>query len=1400
MSRRSTRRAAARRRLAPSRRIRPLAGHHSVGRSLNRRKLRLEPLEDRHLLAITVTTLADTVDFNDGATSLREAIFAANTVPGADTIHFAPALTAAGPATILLTMGELAITDSLTIDGPGADLLTIDAQQQSRILNIAATAGNTTIAGLSLTGGRIGNMRSHGGAISSQTAGLLTVDGCAITGNKAVGDFVGGGGIFSVGHLFLSRSIVSGNSTAGDFSGGGGIRSYGYVTIDQSIVSGNVTKGNYSKGGGICAGVTTITRSTVSENATYGSNADGGGVFGGKVAVSNSVVSGNRTEGNLSSGGGIYGMYIQLTRSSVLENSTTGPGASGGGIIGLNLGGYPSPRGIIITESTVRGNRTAKAIASGGGIYSFVPVTISKSTISENSTAGERAHGGGIFALGADITLSQSVVSGNSTEGVNAHGAGVCSDGYYGTVTLSHSTITNNHARGPGARGGGFIATIQFTDDEIKIGGSIIVDNTAAGGGSDIWSLLRTMTLTHSIIGGNAGTNLAEAPVGSPDANGNLIGGPVHGLIDPKLAPLADNGGFELPDGSRILTHALLPGSPAINAGDLNAVAGQGGVPDVDQRGEPFGRIVGGRIDIGAFEYQTPTDLNLLVDTLADESDGDYSRGDLSLREAIELANQNRFAGVTDTIHFDPALTAAGPATILLTRGELKITDSLTINGPGADLLTIDASGNDPTPNVNDRKGSRVFLIDDGRAASLTTNTISGLRLTGGDIYGSGGAISSAENVTIAKAMVTGNAINGDGQGIGGGIFIGRRQGSAAPRLVVQESEISGNSTNRFGGGIAARDAIVELRDCRIENNSAASGGGVSLHNSQASIISVTLSKNKGRRGGGLHTQTGNVEVTTSVIEYNVAESGGGVYSDNTRLLVNSSRLFGNQATYGNGGAISGSEITIVGSQIYDNTASANGGGLYGSAVIERSVFYINRAHDSGGAIFSRGLRLSNSTLSGNLAYGDGGAICTAYGDLEVVGSSMYDNTAYGGGGGISQYSSYGKAVIRSTTIARNNSRVGGGIHVRGSEFTPCVVDFVTIIDNRASVGGGAYLLGDNIDIHHTIIAGNSARLGRDLTGLIGTDFELAYSLIGDNANSGLAEAPIGAPDANGNLIGGAVYGPVDPLLQEVWYGPTPDRPDGLTVYVPDVSSPAVDAGNPNAVVGVDGIPEFDQRGPLFDRVVGARIDIGAVEVQLWGLLPGDFQRNRVIDARDYTVWRDSQGGVVSPGTGADGNGDGVVDEQDYAVWKSNFGATVREQGAGSVEQGAIANENVAAELPPAETGAAGRELVAGRFGDSAPQPPAQMGVRVRAAEGARLNFHLPRDRVLEAWLSRRRFTIQDDLSPPMSTSELEASGVAVIDTVFDQLDAFAKHTRAEPGAAGRTGTVMPRRGNTMVR
>src|SRR3954471_4069197 len=177
MSKRRHSRPATRRR-APARKL-------SVGKSVYRRSLRYEPLEDRRLLAVvTVDTLADTVDFNDGHTSLREAIFATNTVAGADTINFAPSLTANGPATILLKQGELKITDALTINGPGASVLTIDASQLSRIFNITATSGDYAISGIMTTGGKtIGSnlltsppylaTTFNGGAIRSASLGTL---------------------------------------------------------------------------------------------------------------------------------------------------------------------------------------------------------------------------------------------------------------------------------------------------------------------------------------------------------------------------------------------------------------------------------------------------------------------------------------------------------------------------------------------------------------------------------------------------------------------------------------------------------------------------------------------------------------------------------------------------------------------------------------------------------------------------------------------------------------------------------------------------------------------------------------------------------------------------------------------------------------------------------------------------------------------------------------------------------------------------------------------------------------------------------------------------------------------------------------------------------------------------
>ena len=382
----------------------------------------------------------------------------------------------------------------------------------------------------------------------------------------------------------------------------------------------------------------------------------------------------SRTTGNLT-----------LDQSTVSGNSTIGNFAYGGGI---------SAKGTVtLTQSIVSGNSTGGSSAWGGGIFSNTTATLTESTVSGNSTVGSNAKGGGIWTYNA-VTLTQSTLSGNSTTGYLAHGGGIWA---YGAVTLTHSTVTQNHALDAAANpamGGGVFQFNTGFNRPFSISGSIVAGNTAGGGGADlVKDPQSTLTVNYSLIGMGI----------TPNSGGNNVVTNV-----PQLGPLANNFG-------PTETHALVAGSPAIDAGDPDFNA----PPDYDQRGAPFVRDFdgdgagGARIDIGAYERQTFPGLNLVVDTTADEDDGDFSAGDLSLREAIGLAN----GFVDDEITFAAALSGA---TITLGGTELAIEEALTIDArPLAANVTIDAN-----------ELSRIFNI---MATGGTGDfTLGGLTLTGG--------------------------------------------------------------------------------------------------------------------------------------------------------------------------------------------------------------------------------------------------------------------------------------------------------------------------------------------------------------------------------------------------------------------------------------------------------------------------------------------------------------------------------------------------------------------------------------------------------------------------------------------------------------------------------------------
>lgn len=334
------------------------------------------------------------------------------------------------------------------------------------------------------------------------------------------------------------------------------------------------------------------------------SNGDGSRVFhinDSQIAANNPVTIGGLTitGGDASSGGGGIRSLENLTLvdSIVTGNSTTDDGA---GVFVSTLSGLNS-----IARSTISGNVALTTGDLGGGMYAYVGgggIAISDSTISAN-----RAYfGGGIFAraVTGSVTITNSTISGNAA---GQAGGGIFIRTGSGTSTIAHSTISNNTSNadlGVIGTGGGIYAegTGTLALRHTIVSGNFDIHPTLAAPDIDATyaSNVPTLSVSYSLIGNNSRSTLAEAQ--APDANGNLIGDPSGGgVIDARLAPLANNGG-------PTQTHALIIGSPAIDAGDPLAVAGVGGTPAFDQRGNPFSRVREGdvfgapRIDIGAFE------------------------------------------------------------------------------------------------------------------------------------------------------------------------------------------------------------------------------------------------------------------------------------------------------------------------------------------------------------------------------------------------------------------------------------------------------------------------------------------------------------------------------------------------------------------------------------------------------------------------------------------------------------------------------------------------------------------------------------------------------------------------------------------------------------------------------
>jgi hypothetical protein len=480
----------------------------------------------------------------------------------------------------LSTSGEIIIqATSVTIAGPGADLLTIDGallpnayfNNNARPFTHVGT-GTLALSNIGVSGGHVahdgGGYQGRGGCIYSSGSVTLTdatVSSCSATTNGS--DTAFGGGIFTKGNLTLTNSKVSGNSApSGGTSIGGGVYVAGNLILNNSTLSGN------------------------SLNAV--ADAKGGGAY-------------------------VQGIAKVQLNSVVYDNhaNSTSANAHGGGIYAKG--------DLTVDVSTIKGNTVAGFFSKGGGARVIGNFTSSYSTVSYNSAYGA-GYGGGLFLEGSVNNIKTSTISGNGSAG-RAGGVDVRSlvspgANYFGIV---NSTISNNFAT---TKFGG----LYVNSGTAKFFNSTIAFNTAVTGspgvelnatsasmavtlkstlmsnntyGADFQNDLKTVAGIHTITfnGSNpddAAKNLIRVPAVLPVPDYL----PTDTLIGdcPHLGKLRDNGGLTL-------THALRSKSIAIDAGNdvFGALYDQRGKLDVNLTRD-YTRFSGefALADIGAYEVQ----------------------------------------------------------------------------------------------------------------------------------------------------------------------------------------------------------------------------------------------------------------------------------------------------------------------------------------------------------------------------------------------------------------------------------------------------------------------------------------------------------------------------------------------------------------------------------------------------------------------------------------------------------------------------------------------------------------------------------------------------------------------------------------------------------------------------
>lgn len=418
--------------------------------------------------------------------------------------------------------------------------------------------------------------------------------------------------------------------------------------------------------------------------------------LGGPATVSFSGITISNGRANMDVGGGIYtdrGANVNVTDSAISNNFAV----LGGGIANSSTGTFT------ITNSTINNNSasTAAGCYNGSGILNVIGSTINNN-VAQGSGSGVGGNGGAINTGSNELNVINSTLHNNTAYG---GGGGIYNNSPDAKINISNSTLTQNFAV---ANGGG--AVNNNNGGTVKLVNSVIAENGSQLGADLLGSFV---SLGHNLLGNISGSS--GFTLGTNNPNGDLVGAsfaPVFAM----LGPLQNNGG-------PTQTRALLPGSPAIDAGDNcvgMAVASGGCLPTpltTDQRG--VSRQVNLTVDIGAFESR---EFTMTATSGTPQSTAVYAAFVPLVVTVISPFGDPVASGRVSFV------SPASGATAIMATGTNQIDESIGANGQA--IITLRANGvvggpYSVTATIRRSASSASFTLTNNRAPTNTTVTSS---------------------------------------------------------------------------------------------------------------------------------------------------------------------------------------------------------------------------------------------------------------------------------------------------------------------------------------------------------------------------------------------------------------------------------------------------------------------------------------------------------------------------------------------------------------------------------------------------------------------------------------------------------------------------------------------------